>query len=357
VIARTCELASHERLRFVRVRTPSRPAVLAYPAFVLAASLLAARHRGGLLHTTGAIVLTRADVSTVHYCHRAARARVDGFRASRPGVLYRANAAVAAILAEAGEAWCYQPARSRLLCAVSDGVAAELRERFPGMANAVRTVPNGVDPTVFRPDADARIEVRMKLSIEPNESLALFVGGDWQRKGLVHAVDALSTAPGWHLAVAGQGDGGPIFARASRAGTEPRLHLLGPVRAMSRVYAAADVFVLPTAYETFSLVTFEAASTGLPLLVTQVSGVDELLEDGDNGWFIARDGRDIARRMNELRSSPQLARRMGDRARAAASAFSWEAMADGYTSVYRELERGTPASEPERGAPATRVSP
>jgi UDP-glucose:(heptosyl)LPS alpha-1,3-glucosyltransferase len=104
-----------------------------------------------------------------------------------------------------------------------------------------------------------------------------------------------------------------------------------------RVYAAGDAFVLPTAYETFSLVTFEAAACGLPLLVTRVHGVEELLQDGHNGWFIARDPHDIARRLEQLRSDSELARGMGLRAREAAAAYSWDAMADGYMSVYAEV--------------------
>src|ERR1700752_1895677 len=94
VLARTCDLAEHPRLRFVRVPTPRRPATLAYPLFAVAASLLAVRRGGALLHTTGAIVFNRADVSTVHYCHRAAAGVVEGSRASRRGRLYQLNAAV-----------------------------------------------------------------------------------------------------------------------------------------------------------------------------------------------------------------------------------------------------------------------
>jgi UDP-glucose:(heptosyl)LPS alpha-1,3-glucosyltransferase len=213
------------------------------------------------------------------------------------------------------------------------------------MEHAVRTVPNGVDAKVFRPDPEARREVRAELGVAEHTSLALFVGGDWERKGLAHALDALTLAPGWHLAVAGAGDRELLLARARSTGTESRIHFLGPVRDTPRLYAAGDAFVLPTAYETFSLVTFEAAASGLPLLVTRVNGVEDLLRDSHNGWFIDRNGRDIARRLNELRSDPQLAAAMARRARSAASGYSWEAMADGYLSLYAELASATTVTE------------
>jgi glycosyltransferase involved in cell wall biosynthesis len=336
VIARSCTLGEHEGLRFVRVPLPQRPATLAYPAFFLVASVVAARNRGALLHTTGAIVANRADVSSVHYCHRAAAARVATSRASRPSRLYRINAAIAARLSRAGEWWCYRPGRTRLLSAVSEGVASELREHFPPMAAHVRTVPNGVDSSVFRPDPAVRPDLRGELGIDDRAPLALFVGGDWERKGLRHAVDALAAAPDWHLAIAGDGDRDKLSARARASGTEARLHFLGSVSDMPPLYAAADAFILPTAYEAFPLVTLEAAASGLPLLVTRVNGVEDLLHEGRNGWFVSPEGRDIARRLNELTADGALARRMSAEARRAAAGFSWEAMTAGYLSVYAE---------------------
>jgi glycosyltransferase involved in cell wall biosynthesis len=333
-------------LRFLRVPAPRRPASLAYPAFFAFASLLVARRRDALLHTTGAVVANRADLSTVHYCHRAAVTQMNGSRASRPGLLYRANSALMVLMALVGEAWCYRPARARLLCAVSRGVAGELTRGFPEMAEAVRTVPNGVDSEVFRPNAAARRAVRAELGIDERVPLALFVGGDWERKGLAHARDALALTPEWHLAVAGPGQAAPHLMRARAAECESRLHFLGRVRDMPRVYAAADAFVFPTAYEAFPLVVLEAAACGLPLLVTRVNGVDELLEEGVNGWFVTRDPTDIASRLNELSADPDRAKAMAESARAAASRFSWDAMTHGYLSLYAELSgrQRTPSS-------------
>lgn len=339
VIARSCAPAPREGLMFVRVRVPRRPATLAFPAFFIVGTWLARRRRGTLLHTTGALVANRADVSTVHYCHRAARGKLSTSRASRPDLPHRVNASVSSWLALAGERWCYRRERTGLLCAVSGGVAEELRAHFPDMAGQVRTVPNGVDTSQFRPDPAPRSSTRAVLGIDEHARLALFVGGDWERKGLRSAVDALVHARGWHLAVVGQGDEAEMRRRARQAGVEERLHLLGPVEDPSPVYAAADAFVLPTAYETFSLVSFEAAASGLALLVTRVSGVEDLLQDGSNGWFITRDPGDIAGRLNALAADPDLLARMGAEARDAAGGFSWEAMVAGYLAVYDEASR------------------
>ncbi len=337
VLARTCRMPAREGLRFHRVPTPPRPFTIAYPAFFAVATALLARRRDAVVHTTGAIVANRADVSTVHYCHRAAAGRMEGARTSRDGILHRVNAAIAAPAGRAAERWCYRPQRTRVLCAVSGGVAAELRDGFPAMAGAIRSIPNGVDADMFAPDAEARRATRSELGLGVDTPVALFVGGDWQRKGLRFAVEALADAPRWHLVVAGSGDREPLLTRARSQQTAARVHFLGPVNDMPRLYAMADAFVLPTAYETFSLVSYEAAASGLPLLVTRVSGVEDVLQDGRNGWFIGPDAADIARRLQQLSADPELAQTMGQRAREAVLPYSWKAMAQGYLALYSEL--------------------
>lgn len=71
VISWSCDLPPHSGLRWVRVPGPSRPFAISYPWFLLAASVLARLRGRGILHSTGAIVLNRVDVCTVHFCHRA----------------------------------------------------------------------------------------------------------------------------------------------------------------------------------------------------------------------------------------------------------------------------------------------
>src|SRR6266508_3513144 len=82
LISRTCELPPHPALRWVLVPGPARPFALAYPRFFVVGTLITWRHRRGLVHTTGAIVRNRADLSTIHFCHHAARERMPLLRTS-----------------------------------------------------------------------------------------------------------------------------------------------------------------------------------------------------------------------------------------------------------------------------------
>lgn len=332
VVALACAVAPHPRLRFVRVRCPERPFSLRFAWFFVAGSVAALRFRRGLLHTTGALVANRADVCTVHFCNRAF-ACTGLSRTDQRDVPHRVSAALTSRLSVAAEAFCYRPGRTRRLVGVSRGVSEEVRELFPAVAEQVMTIPNGVDLDRYRPDPAARAEVRTELGLSQDELVAAFVGIEWGRKGLAHAIEALTDAPSWKLLVAGSGDEPRLRALADSAGVAERVRFLGVRDDAPRVLAAADAFVLPTAYETFSLATFEAAACGLPLLNTRVHGVEELLQDGVNGWFVVRDGEDIAARLHEL-EDPELRARMGGTARAAAASYGWEPVIDAYAKLY-----------------------
>jgi glycosyltransferase involved in cell wall biosynthesis len=326
VVSRTCELEPHPRLRWVRVPGPARPFVLAYPWFFVAGSLLVHRHRRGVLHTTGAIVFNRADVSTIHYCHDSPTARPLR-RTSRPTVLHAANARAASILSRAAERLIYRRSRTNTLVCVSSEVARDVARAFSG--NDVRVVPNGVDLDLFRPDRDQRTAVRNELGLAPTDLVAVFVGGDWGRKGLDIAIEAVRRAAPWRLVVVGQGDTTPYESNDS-------VSFVGLQENPARFYAAADAFVFPSAHESAPLVMLEAAASGLPLLVAHVGGLDEILRSGQCGWHLARDPTAFATKL-DLLGDGDLRRRMGKNARSAALRLSWDHVRRQYVELYDEL--------------------
>ena len=335
VIARGLRVAPHPRIRWIRIRGPARPFALAYPWFLLVASIVLRRRRRGVVHSTGAIVANRVDVITAHFCHRAYRERTRLRRSSGRSLVYRLNARVAARMSLAAEAWSYRPSRVTRMVGVSRGVTAELERHFPVPAERLQTVPNGVDTDRFCPGSpDARRVARASLGIGADRLVTLFVGSEWEGKGLVHALEAVSRRSGCDLLVVGRGDLDRYGRIVRDLGITERVTFLEPRPDLLPLYRAADVFLLPTVYETFSLVSHEAAACGLALLVTRVSGVDELLEDGENGWFIRRDPADIATRLAELEADPDGRERLGAAARRSALRYSWPAMVRGYRSVY-----------------------
>jgi glycosyltransferase involved in cell wall biosynthesis len=338
VVARACQLPSHPRLRWLRVPGPARPFALAYPWFFLTGSFLVWRHRRGLVHTTGAIVFNRADTSTVHFCHRAfVRRSGRTSRARRKTVAHRINSWIGTRLSLVAERWCYRPGRTTSIVGVSRGVAREVELEFPKMAGRVSVIPNGVDLREFGGDTIARRRIRERFDLDDAALVAVFVGGEWERKGLRFAIESLARAREWRLLVVGEGDQAKYAEVAAAAGVADRVRFAGEAAAVGPFYSAADGFVLPTAYEAFPLVSLEAAAAGLPLLITRVSGVEELLVEGVNGWFIARDAGVIADRLARLAEDSGLRSSMGAAAREVAARFGWQQVIDRYTQHYGRL--------------------
>ncbi len=330
VIAHECELPAGAGVVFRRVRGPSRPFLLGYPWFMVFGSLAVWRWRRGVVQSTGAIVANKVDVIAVHYCHQ-----VGVVTPSRSTRLFRAHVRAMGLLSRLGERACFhRNRRARFLC-VSEGVADEIREHYPQLAERVVTIHNGVDTETFAPSrhlAQAQA-MRGQAGIGEGRLLAAFVGSEWQRKGLAAAIEALADAPAWDLAIAGAGDEAHYQQLADSLGVGAAVHWLGVVRDVQTVYAMADAFVLPSSYETFSLVTFEAAASGLAILASAVNGVRELIEDGHNGFLIGQEPAAIAERLGQL-TDAALRQRLGEAARRSALEYSWERMVAKHEDLY-----------------------
>jgi len=340
VIARKCVLPPGCGVKFRHVPGPSRPMLIAHPWWMLAGTLATRRWRRGIVQATGAIVLGHVDVISVHYCHQVGP--VNPSSASLP---YRLHARAVRHLKRVTERMCYRPANAEAFVCVSQGVADEVREHFPAIAERVLTIYNGVDTDMFAPGVrtqDAR-ELRARLGIGEDRLVAAFVGSEWPRKGLAELMRALAITAGWDLMVAGSGDREHYQELAEQLGIGQAVHWLGVTSDVQLVYQVADAFVLPTSYETFSLVSFEAAASGLPVLATPVNGVRELIEDGRNGFLIDRDPRTIAARLARLAEDPTLRARLGAAARESALRFSWEQMVSAHSELYGRLKAGLPA--------------
>jgi glycosyltransferase involved in cell wall biosynthesis len=182
--------------------------------------------------------------------------------------------------------------------------------------------------------------VRRQLGIPDAAVFVLFVGGDWHGKGLAVAIEALaetvrrSPVP-LRLVVVGRGDERHFGRLASRLGVEDHVTFTGPRRDTERFYAAADVYLLASHYETFSLAAHEAAACGVPIVSTRVSGVEELVGDGQAGFLVDRTPLAIASALSELAASPEMRLRAGAVARERARQFTWDASAAAIESVYR----------------------
>jgi glycosyltransferase involved in cell wall biosynthesis len=93
---------------------------------------------------------------------------------------------------------------------------------------------------------------------------------------------------------------------------------------LAKAYASADVFVFPSTTDTFGNVVIEAQASGLPVIVSDLGGPKELVEDGVSGIVTkAHDADDFARAINRLAGDAKLRARMGEKARRSVIDRSW----------------------------------
>jgi len=92
------------------------------------------------------------------------------------------------------------------------------------------------------------------------------------------------------LLVAGRGDPRPYKTTRLRFWRENPVQFLGEVADLVPVYAAADVFILPTIYDPFSNACLEALACGLPVITTRSNGFSEIIEDGIHGSVVEDPG-------------------------------------------------------------------
>jgi glycosyltransferase involved in cell wall biosynthesis len=329
------------RVDWLRVPLPSKPIPLRFLLFYGLGALQLRKARTDLVHVCGALVPNRADVASVHFCHAgfvAANGRLAPEGSTFPR---RLNTSLLRRLAIGAERWSYCPERIQLLAPVSCQVAEELCVAYPGVV--IEETPNGVDIDRFCLDNSVRQAVRAELGTDEKAMVALFVGGDWDRKGVALMIEALaiarSSAPQLELWIVGAGDEHRFGSYATAAGVGEAVRFLGRSAEPERYYQGADIFVCCSSYEPFSLALLEAAATGLPLVSTRVGVASALIEqEGDPaGILVGRQAGEVGAAFAALAGDAERRTRYGKAARQRAEQFGWDPLADRVDEIYRRL--------------------
>lgn len=281
-----------DRIRFVRVPAVGKPLFLLFIVYQLMSRLLWRRLRRHQRFDLVQVIESKgppADIVYQHFCHRHFLRHSRWSWRPRP-LARRLNHVLHAALEGP------YLGRARAIVVPSRGLANEIAQTYGGdLLARTHVIPNPVDTAHFKVcAAEDRARYRAQLGL-PAEALVLVFAalGDFERKGLPLLLDALSNSErSVRLIVVGGNEGLVEDFRKRCHGlglTGRQVVFTGRVADVRPFYWAADLFCLPSRYETFSLVAYEAAACGLPLLVTALHGVEELVRDGANGWTIPPD--------------------------------------------------------------------
>jgi UDP-glucose:(heptosyl)LPS alpha-1,3-glucosyltransferase len=181
---------------------------------------------------------------------------------------------------------------TKRVIASSQMIKDEIINLFDYPADKIDIVPNGVPLEKFRFDPELREKSRDELNLKPDQIALLFAGSGWERKGLLFAIEAAALCKDRkvQLLVAGRGNERLYKTRRLRFWREEPVQFLGEIAEMLRVYAATDIFILPTIYDPFSNACLEALACGLPVITTHSNGFSEIIENGVNGSIVDHAG-------------------------------------------------------------------
>jgi UDP-glucose:(heptosyl)LPS alpha-1,3-glucosyltransferase len=209
--------------------------------------------------------------------------------------------------------------------------AQSIAARYGVPPGRLWVIYDGVDTERFHPRHREGSREPLRESLGLSGPTVLFVGSDWERRGLDRAIEALAHGPPEaELLVAGSGDDRPYRARAEQLGVGGRIRFLGWRDDVAELYSAADLFVLPTRYDSFSNSCLEAMASGLPLVTSGANGAAELIRQGENGLVFDESFQTAFHLLEE----PHRLARMGAAARATAEEYSWARYADEVMALY-----------------------
>jgi len=216
--------------------------------------------------------------------------------------------------------------------AVSAYTADVLASRYGVPRERLRVVHNAIDPR----------EPSARWTVAETDPLVLFAGRITWQKGPDYFVDAAARVsaemPGVKFAVAGSGDRmRAMMQRVADRGLEERFLFTGflPPDDLDRLYARADVYVMPSVSEPFGLTALEALQHGTPVIVSRSAGVSEVVRNVLRVRF--GDVEDLASKILSVLLFPPLRHALSLRGRADVERLSWRESAWRCLTVYREL--------------------
>jgi glycosyltransferase involved in cell wall biosynthesis len=232
----------------------------------------------------------------------------------------------------------YEAAR---VIAVSEWMRSEVVSEFKVPPNKVTEIPNAVDMAKFEKKVDIGA-TRTKWKVQPGEKLITAVGRLTSQKGFDYLIRALAVVqqsiPDSKLLVMGDGYmRGELEALAKGEGVAARTTFAGFVSDDDLVDAmkSSDMVAIPSRFEPFGIIALEAMAAGVPVLVSRVGGLAEIVENDVDGLEVDPDSpSSIAKATVRLLSDRALASRLAAKAREKVEAYSWERSAAKTLEVY-----------------------
>jgi D-inositol-3-phosphate glycosyltransferase len=244
--------------------------------------------------------------------------------------------------------------RSDALVAESPASKQHMVQEYGVDPARVQIIPCGVDTTLFCPQD--RQQARRTLALPEAAPMVLFVGRLQPLKGLDTLLRAVHLVrqhyPTLHVRIVGGGvdEGDPheaeelgrLRALAEHLGLTPHLAFTKaqPQETLAQYYAAADVFVMPSHYESFGMVVLEAMACGLPVVASRVGGLASTVVHERTGLLVpVGDWYAFAQAIMRVLAMPTLRDTFGHAGVQRAQTYAWPRVVERNVQLYHRLIR------------------
>jgi glycosyltransferase involved in cell wall biosynthesis len=231
------------------------------------------------------------------------------------------------------------------LAAVSDSVAQRLLDSGVS-GKRIRTIANGIDVGLFE-----RARPLPVFDFDGNKVVGMVARLDLQKgfEYLLRAVGELCAAfPALKVVIVGEGpDRHAIESMVQRFGLQSNVILAGQHSDMPGIYAAMDVFVLPSLNEGLPMTILEAMAASRPVIATRVGAIPKVIKDGETGLLVdPGDANGLRDALARFLTDSDLCRRIGSAGHDWVSRnYTSEAMVLKYRQMYDDV-LGTSAIAP-----------
>ena len=203
-------------------------------------------------------------------------------------------------------------------------------------------IENGIDLDRFEATV-SRDEVLKRVGVDAKRRWIAIVGRMVPLKGHRFLIEALSMIskdfPDAGILVVGEGeDEEELRTLVERRGLSDRVVFLGLRRDVPEILRAVEILAMPSSREGLPIVLLEAMAASLPVVVTRVGGIPEVVTEEKSGLFVSQDPDSIAAALRRLLSDPDLARRLGrEGRRLIEERYDIRTVARRYEELYRKV--------------------
>ena len=229
--------------------------------------------------------------------------------------------------------------------------------RLIGVKRDIFIQPTGIEYDRFqRVGADEVDALRGECDIETGDSVLVSVSRLSREKNIDFIIDAMEAlrreqVGPWRLLLIGDGmERERLQARLGESGLAGRVTLVGsvPPERIPVFYSLGDIFLFASKSETQGMVILEAMAAGLPAVTVRSSGVDDVVQDGVNGYKTREKVSDWCARLRLLMEDEALRRRLGDNARRCARDYDLEKVARNVIGIYAHVLAAREEAESEK---------